>query len=144
MAQTNLRPYAALLYSASTLTTTPTVTAIDFPDDLLAATFILDTGTGTGTSPTLDVSIEVSPDDGTTYYPVLRFSQATTGATKQYITISMKPDYAAGVYGTIAATGGALYQNVCFPKTIAVLPTVGGTNPSYATVKVWVIGERRG
>ena len=135
-------PYSALLYSGSTVTATAT-SDFDMPNDIIGGEFIVDQGTGTGTSPTLDVSIQTSPDNGTTYYVAARFAQLTTTAAKMKLTVSSRPTNVAGVAATItAATGGALSGNFVFTRKMRVVATIGGTNPSYATIKVWFNGWR--
>lgn len=96
--------------------------------------FILDCTAASGTSPTLDVALQVTPDFGTTYYSVLRFAQLTTTG-KRYLRIQPGMGRGeAGTEGAIADTGGALSSNVTLTRKFRVLYTIGGTNPSFTFV----------
>lgn len=144
MAQALLIPQGKSLYSAAALAATANSGAVQI-DLAEAYLFILDASAGTGTTPTLDVAIQVTPDDGTTWYSVLRFAQVTTGASKQGIRV--QPTLGRGEAGsqfTIADTGGAQNANVPFSKKVRVVATVAGTNPAYATVKVWMVAKPAG
>jgi len=94
--------------------------------------FILDATTVTGTSPTADVAIQVTHDNGTTFYSVLRFAQVTAAA-KRYLRIQggHMGQGEAGAEGAIADTGGALANNVVLSKKVRFIWTIGGTNPSF-------------
>lgn len=70
----------------------------------------------TGTTPTLTVSIDVSPDGGTTWFP----SGLTTTALN-----------AAGQYRVV---GSDLIEG-----TYRVKWVVGGTTPSFTNVTIWVV-----
>src|SRR5438045_4088419 len=48
-------------------------------------TFIQDVTAASGTSPTLDTAIQITPDGGTTWYSVMRYAQVTA-ANQQRIT----------------------------------------------------------
>ena len=78
-------------------TTTEATTTTTFALDLAEAyTFIVDvSGTISGTSETLDISIETSPDAGTTWYPVIKFTQITTAAKKTAWPVRFSPLNAA-------------------------------------------------
>ena len=141
-----LTPYRKLCYAASAaLTATANSGTIDWPTDIVGGSFILDAGAGTGTSPTLDVALQVSPDSGTTWYTFSRFVQHTTAASIQAKICSFRPTNVAALVFTVADTGGVLENNMPQTGALRVLLTVGGTNPSYALpVKVWFIGWREG
>ena len=129
------------LVSATTVTATGNSGWIDCP---VASTymFILDLAAGTGTTPTIDIAIQVSPDDGTTAYTVGRFAQATTAAVKSYKMVRNGLAYGeAGYVQAIADTGGAVDKNFVMTRKVRILYTVGGTNPSYATLKVWLFPQ---
>jgi hypothetical protein len=114
---------------------------LDMPQ-AAAYMFILDIAAGTGTTPTVDIAIQVSPDDGTTWYTTARFAQITTAATKSYKMVRNGLAYGEAAFvQAIADTGGALDKNFIFTKKVRVLWTVGGTNPAYATFKLWVVPQ---
>lgn len=107
------------------------------PSDSLSV--MLSAAGGTGTTPTLDVSIQTSPDGGTTWFVVERFTQVTTSAAKE--TISFKPYLGVGDAATAfvsAATGGQAKQNIVCAKDMCITYTIGGTNPSFA-IDAWVV-----
>jgi hypothetical protein len=135
-----LAPTPKLLVNQATVTATGNSGNVDLP---VAGSyvFILDLAAGTGTSPTIDIAIQNTPDNST-YYTVSRFAQATTVAVKSFK--MLRNGLALGEAGfvqAIADTGGAVDKNVVFTKKIRVLWTVGGTNPAYATLKLWVIPQ---
>lgn len=143
MPKTMQHPYVALLWNKTTATTVDSNSgAIDFPADVDGGVFILEHGTGTGTTPTLDVSIQVSPDEGTTWFSMFRFAQVTTTAGTRRIITSFRRVAEAGAEAAVGTTGGALASNCPLSKKIRILADVGGTSPSYASIKVWFIGAR--
>lgn len=81
----------------------------------------LDAANVSGTTPTLDVKIETSPD-GTNWYQVAAFTQVTTVASKQVITL------------------GAGFTTQGFGNQIRANMTTGGTTPNY-TVGITAIGK---
>lgn len=94
---------------------------------------------GTGTTPTLDFSVQTSPDGGTTWFVIERFTQITTSAAKE--TITFKPYLGVGDAATAfvsAATGGQAKQNIVCAKDCRITYTIGGTNPSF-TFDVWLV-----
>lgn len=125
-----LNPRGIQLVSSAARTTTASLGATRLPKGE-SYLFILDVTAGSGTSPTLDVAIQVTHDDGTTFHSVLRFAQAT-GVVKRMLRV--QPTLGRGEAGTEAAcadTGGALNANVPFSRKINVKWTIGGTNPSF-------------
>jgi hypothetical protein len=111
--------------------------------------FILDISTVTGTSPTFDVELEISPDGGTTFYAWARFAQLTAAGVRRLI---LQPIQGRGEAGTEAAItlhgSGALNANVPMPtgftntNVFQFYCTAGGTSPS-ATIKIWVVAAPR-
>lgn len=93
-----------------------------------------------GTSPTLDIAIQISPDNGTTWYSVSRLAQITTAATKSMKVHGNGPIQGqAAAVTAIADTGGALESNFPMTNACRILATIGGTNPTYPSIKVYVI-----
>jgi hypothetical protein len=149
MPVSNLKPFSKLCYSATAaLTATANSGKIDWPNDIVGGSFILDVGAGTGTSPTLDVALQVSPNPDAvtpTWYTFSRYVQHTTAASIQAKICSFRPQQVAALVFTVADTGGVLENNMPQTGALRVLLTVGGTNPSYALpVSVWFIGWRGG
>lgn len=141
MPRTTMHPYVATLVTSAARTSTSYSDVIDFPDNLSDLSFYLISGAGTGTSPTLDVAIEVTVDDGTTFIPRFKFTQVTTGAVKYVIDVKASRTAEAGAHSTLAYTGSAVAANAPISKKIRVYWTVGGTNPSF-TFAVYCIGNR--
>jgi|SRR5436309_10276625 len=145
-----------LLDTQTTLTATTTTTfALDLAE---AYTFIVDvSGTISGTSETLDISIETSPDAGTTWYPIIKFTQITTAAKKTAWPVRFSPlNAAANAEQTLSSAAAVASYAVPGPvihklstatgadtKTMRINYVVAGTSPSYASVKVWVIMSQR-
>jgi hypothetical protein len=81
----------------------------------------LDAANVSGTTPTLDVKIETSPD-GTNWYQIGTFTQVTTVASKQVLTL------------------GSGFTTQGFGNQIRANYTAGGTSPNY-TVGITAIGK---
>lgn len=143
-------PYTVTLLSAATVTSATVVngTAVDFPTDLDCGTFYLAVTAPTGTTETLDVEIQVSPDNGTTYFKRWKFTQVTTAAISYAIDVAFARVTEAGAITTVtplaatALAGAALNVNCACPRKVRVSYCCGGTSPSYATVKVFFVGHR--
>ena len=122
------------IVSAATVTTTGSAVV-----DLPAAdvyTFILSMGTATGTSPTCDVVIQNTPDGGTTYVnTALKFTQGTGTASAIQITVPQSRNMVTAS-NAVAATGSLLSKDTVLSQRVRFLYTIGGTNPSYATITV--------
>jgi hypothetical protein len=126
--------------------TTATVTGASFALPIADSyTAIVDVGTATGTSPTLDVAFQHSPDGGTSWYTFAKFAQITaTGQRSLIFTPQVAMNQAASEQA-IANTGSAVTINSPVVYTnVRVLATVGGTTPSFATIKLWVICAANG
>lgn len=129
--QTNLlRPLGQTFQASVTKAATFTGATVDVP---LAEsyTFILDVTAASGTSPTLDVAIQITVDEGTTFYAAIRFAQCTGVATRR---LQVQPSLGrgeAGSEGALANTGGALNANTILTKKLRHVATIGGTNPSF-------------
>ena len=129
-------PIAENLVDA-TLTATGHVDWTLKPCDSLS--IMLSVGTVSGSTPTMDVAVQTSPDGGTTYLTVQRFTQVTTTGAAE--TITFKPYLGVGDAATAivsAATGGQLKGNVVCAKDMRILYTIAGTTPSLAA-KVFVV-----
>lgn len=134
-------PRVRVLDTQTTLTTTTTT---KFTLGLSESyRFILEvSGTISGTTEVLDAYIETSVDGGTTYYPVGKFTQATTAAINQAMTLRPGLGVTAGAVTTITRTAAATafaVDGALDPTNMRVNYVVGGTSPSYGTVKLSVI-----
>jgi len=139
-----LTSYSASLFSGSTVAASASGTGTTLPlADSYA--FILDVGTITGTSPTFDVCIQTSPDGGTTWYDWWRFAQVTAAGQRRLIVQPIQGRGEAGSEAAITSNGtGALNANAPIQAAQArVHIQVGGTSPSAATLKVWLIASPR-
>jgi len=96
----------------------------------------------TTTSGAIDVAIEITYDDGTTYVPVLKFTQQTS-ATTRYISIKNGRVAEAGSDTVAARTGSSVAANTILTKKIQVYFTIAGTTPS-VTSSVFLLGRRSG
>ncbi len=105
-------------------------------------TIYLVTGTGTGTSPTLDMTLQHSPDGGTTWLiaPIRSAQQTTTGLNTMFIFRTRLGENEVALNQAVAATGGTLAKNFTPSSNSWRLTfTIGGTNPSYATIDAWLM-----
>ncbi len=128
--------------SATTATLTGTSFVLPIADAYLA---ILDTGTATGTSPTLDVAFQHSPDGGTHWYTFAKFAQVTAAGQRSLIFTPSVALAQAASEAAIANTGSAVAINTPIVySAVRVLATVGGTTPSFATINLFVICQPAG
>lgn len=114
--------------------------------------FVLNVTAASGTTETLDCALQVSPDQGTTWFDWFRFAQVTTSAvTRRLIVQPMQGRGEAGSEAAItAAASGAISNNVPFPgalfsggkPTIRFVYTLGGTSPSY-TLGIWMFAQTK-
>lgn len=96
----------------------------------------LDVTAASGTTPTLDVSLQFSTDGGTTWYTAARFAQVTAAVTRR---LTMRPflgSTEAAVEEAVTSTGtnGVIKTNAPFlggDFDHRFLYTIGGTNPSF-------------
>ena len=109
---------------------------LEMPDDVIGGVFIAKITSTSGSSRTIDVSYNITPDDGTTYFPVLRHAQATTASVNRYLNVSFAPYIQAGTEGASATTGGALCVNVPFTRKFKVYCDVGGTTPVLSLIHI--------
>lgn len=135
------RPYQALLYSTGAITATTTSSTITLP--LCSSYMFVLTATIGGTSPTVDVAIQDTYDDGTTFFSVLRFAQMTATGTRMLRVNGSMGVAEAGTEGASADTGGALNNNVILTDKIKIKFTIGGTSPT-CTGSVYLIATPRG
>jgi hypothetical protein len=153
MSEQLLSGYSKNLVSATTVAASGVLGSAFALPQADSYAFILDVGTVTGTSPTFDVELEMSPDGGTTYYAWARFAQVTASSTVRRLI--MQPMQGRGEAGSEAATAthgtGALSANAPMVANFAggtasvfqFYVTVGGTSPSAATIKIWVVAQPR-
>ena len=108
-------------------------------------TFLVSVTAVTGTSPTMDIVFQNTPDDGTTWVNMpLRTSQITA-ARAEYFSIPQTGIAFAADSSVTAATGGILSENYVFSRKIRILWTIGGTSPSFTTaVYAWIKTLGRG
>lgn len=98
-------------------------------------------GTVSGTSPTLNATLQWSPDAGTTW---LNMAAATSNATATNNTISILAYptnwSVAGATPAALTLGSTVSQvlNVALPRTWRINYTIGGTSPSFAITAVYV------
>jgi len=102
-------------------TSTGTGTGVDLNDYDGDVVFVLDTAAGTGTTPTLDVTVEASPDNTTfTAISGAAFTQVTTIASRQKLVIN--------------------HDDVA--RYVRIRYTVGGSTPSF-TFSVNALGLKK-
>ena len=107
--------------------------------------FTLSSGAGTGTSPTMDVSMQWTPDDGTTWVQApIKFAQVTTSASVQMVTFRPNlGDNESAWTNAVATTGSAVAKNFVPSRKIRFYFDMGGTNPSFPTVIIYGAYQNR-
>lgn len=115
--------------------------AVEVADDLHGGVFIVNVSASAGTSPTLDLAVEISPDEGTTFFTAFRFAQITATGTRR-LAVRFAAD-GTGSEASIPAdpTGGALSAGCPITKNIRFRWNIGGTSPSF-TFAVHLVGQR--
>lgn len=143
--QNLLPPITRTVVDRTTAVTATTSFTFDAPV-CESYTLHLVTGTGTGTSPTLDASLQHSPDGGTTWLiaPIRWAQQTTTGLDSIQVFRTGLGQNEVALNQAVAATGGTLAKNFV-PSSMSwrLTCTIGGTSPSYATVKLYLSGQPR-
>lgn len=95
---------------------------------------VLQIGTVTGTSPTLDVVLQTSYDKGVNYNNLpIRWTQKTSSTTEEVIVFrNGLGNNEVALAQVVAGTGGQLAKNCCFdPAYLQLSYTAGGTTPSF-------------
>ena len=123
------------LLSSTTAAATASTSAIVFPSDWIGGKFYFDVTAASGTSPTLDFSIETTIDDGTTWIVCWRSAQITSAADYEIQTFwgpnsTSDTDYHTGRVA-LATTGGVISLPTPISDKIRITYTIGGTNPSF-------------
>jgi hypothetical protein len=151
MAEVFLGPQSQALVAAGTVISgapgSQTSTAFTLPlGDSYA--FVLNVTAITGTSPTLDCAIQVTPDNGTTWFDWWRFAQITANAATTH-RLTVQPIQGRGEAGTettITAGGtGALNANCPAPGALSqvrIRYTLGGTSPNY-TLGIFLFAQTK-
>lgn len=136
-----LQPYKKKLEDQSAVAATVTGTAFKFPLDLDGAIFILKVPTVAGTTPTLDVAIQFSPDGGTTWFDIFRFTRVTA-ATEHHMRVSFRRIAEAGAIAQVTTGGnGAVNANSPITEDCRIVSTIGGTSPEF-TYTLWMVGAK--
>lgn len=133
--QSNLLRAAGRTIQASvTKVATYTSEAFDVP---LAESyaFVIVVSAASGTTPTLDVAYQVTPDGGTTWFTALRHAQITAASTRRLQVLPSLGKGEAGTEGALANTGGALNANTILTRKMRTVWTIAGTNPSFTATQ---------
>ena len=141
MAEVFIGPQSQALVAAGTVvsgapgSTTSAVLTLPLADSYA---FVLNVTAITGTSPTLDVALQVTPDGGTTWFDWLRWAEVTgnTAVTRRMIVqpIQGRGEAATEAAITAGTTNSVLIQNVPMPGALSQIRfryTIGGTSPNY-------------
>lgn len=133
-----LRPWLKNI-KASAAVTSDTGYAFELPNDVADLKIIVTCSAASGTSPTLDCTLQTSYDGGTTYVMHSRFAQITAAATR-VLDLGRTNVIVAGQEFAHATTGGADANNGPLGRHCRVYADVGGTSPSF-TFQVDAIGR---
>ncbi len=131
------------LVSLATVITTDSTSGIVTLPDADVYTFALVTGTATGTSPTCDVVIQ--NEFGSTASPVwvstgYKFAQHSGTASTDQITVNQTKNLLSETV-VAAPTGSAGAKSTVLTKRVRFLVTIAGTNPSYATIVIYMVAK---
>ncbi len=135
---------ASAAVTTSTATANLKITALAFPE-ADAATIILDVTSLTGGfGATLDVDIQTSPDNGTTWYTAYEFANVSTSTAQRRLNIRSTGlgNTEVGVEGDIK-TVAAIKDNVVMTQDIRIRwrPNTSGAGATFA---VWGIFQPLG
>ena len=123
-----------VLTTLSTVTASASGDAITGVERYTTAIFWLQTGTGTGTSPTCNVYIQTLLPDNTTWQDIAHHTQATSSNLSDIAWFVSGASIVAAVQTEALASATAKAIGLgCF---IRARCKVGGTNPSFANVTV--------
>jgi len=113
------------IQASVTKTSTFTGSGVDMPNHAKMAILYLDVTAASGTSPTLDVTIEMQDPTGTDYVEFTAFAQKTAALTA--------PAFIVVGLGAVAAsiTNEDDVAAVMLPQKIRAKATIGGTTPSF-------------
>ena len=141
MSRTVQAPYVARLVASAARTATGNSGAITLPTDLGGIMWLLSVTAASGTSPTLDLAIQVTDDDGTTWFTFAGFTQHSATGEKAFVTTHDNRGIAAlAEWDTSDDTAPAVH-NAPLSRKIRIVWTIGGTNPSF-TFSIGIIGVR--
>lgn len=127
----NLQPVFTKFVVASAAQTATTTTATITLPLADGYTFIQDVTAVTGTSPTLDTALQITPDGGTTWYSVMRYAQVTAANVQRITFQPIQGRGEASSQAAIADTGGAATANQPISTLIKFKFTIAGTSPSF-------------
>lgn len=146
-----IEPYGQLLVASGSKIADGNSGTLEVPllDDY---TFFLDVTAVTGTTPTLDLNIQITPDKGTTWFTVGRFIRSTTtGTGLQKLTIfptskggsaTVSTDATKAVQSIVTDANAGLGGFAPMTSKLRVLWDVSGTSPDF-TFSLWVVGNPR-
>ena len=139
MPNLSMLPLTSTLVALATQTTSGTSAALTLPN-ASSFRFIVQAGTVSGTSPTLQVALATSFDGGTTYNEFISFANITASGQGRQLTWrpymlggDLATFAAASTLGTADLAAGDLAINGPFnPALIKVRWVLTGTSPSFA------------
>lgn len=140
MPRSLLRPWNRTLVASATYTADTNSSAFELPNDIRDLKLVLNVTAASGTTPTLDVWLQTSYDDGTTYVNHSKFAQVTA-ADVRVMDISRELPIAGQEFDGNILTGSADANHGPLARKIRFSFDVGGTNPSF-TAAVAAIGRR--
>lgn len=132
-------PQTAVLLAQATQTTNTTSATVKLPG-ASSYRLILQVQTVSGTSPTMQVNVATSCDNGTTFNEVLQFTQVTTSGQGRQMLIrpylgigDAATEQVCSLLGTADLASAQVVNNGPLnPAYIQVRSIFGGTTPSFA------------
>ena len=140
MPNLTILPLSSVLLATATTTTNGTSAALTLPT-ASSYRFVVQVNTVSGTSPTLQVIMATSFDNGTTYNEILSFTNmTTTGSGRQmqfrpYLGVgdAVTQSFSSTLLGTTdIAAGDVVVNGPIDPRFIKLRWVHSGTSPSFA------------
>lgn len=140
----SLKPVTRQLATGIVITATGVLAAFDLPNDLAEFRLVVQVTAASGTTPTLDVILQDSPDEGQTWpYTGNKMAQMT-GVDSRQLAISRERTYGQAAAESSAANpaiaAAAAAVNGPLARKARLFGLVGGTTPSF-TVNVFLVGN---
>lgn len=139
------RPKEQVIVSGKVVTASAEVAQFEMPNDITDVRIVVTVTVASGTTPTLDVLLQITGDDGLTwFYSGNKFLQQTAASTRQIIlsramgagqTASEAPGDNPAIGAAAAAVNGPV------SRRCRLFGLVGGTTPSF-TINAFLLGNR--
>lgn len=139
-----LQPFSRQIVTAQVVTTSAASAVFEIPNDAAELQLIVQVSAASGTSPVLDVALQMTPDNGTLWTYTGNKMLQVTGTGQRVIAFSRMRhagQAAAEFSGDLpAAAAAAAATNGPLTRKCRLWFIVGGTTPSF-TINAWLVGN---